>query len=302
VFGIDPTMENLLTLIDARVNPRIIKEKAGAFVPEIGDLAKWRALTPRLADGEVSKAIRSYVFRQCFICDSGQIDKAQQFFVKLLNGIRTYFQLKGELPGRYRKFPKIPIFTTNFDNGFEQFCRREVVGYCDGYDHTAWGGMRFNHVSYGDESYQTSFKLYKLHGTVRYVRNADGNLDEITRLPADGSITANGRPASPDLVYAGSYQYTSNSPQLELLYLMKEKLMLTNRIIVVGYSFNDPHILTVFRDVLSARDTKLVICSPHSNRIISSKFREYRGNCIPIRIDAEHLNPLTNCRRSGVPR
>ncbi len=280
----------------------IIKEKAGAFVPEIGDFAKWRALVPQANDEEVSKAIRNYVFKKCFVYDAEQIDKAQEFFLRLLRGIRIYFRLEEELQGHYQRFPKVPIFTTNFDNGFEQFCRREVVDFFDGYDHQGWGGMIFNHTLYGADEYKTHFKVYKLHGTVRYVRNTDGYLDEITSLPADGSITANGRPAFPDLVYAESYQYTSNSPQLELMYLMKEQLMVSNRVIVVGYSFNDPHILTVFKDVLSSRDVTLVICSPHANRIIADKFRGHRSNCIPVRVESRRLDPVRDFGRNRVPR
>ena len=301
-FKIDPTLENILTLVDARVNPSIIKEKAGAFVPEIGDLVKWRALAPQKRDEDVSKAFRNYIFRKCFVYDAPQVNKAQDFFNGLFSGIKNYFRLDEELKGAGQGFPRVPIFTTNFDNGFEQFCRREVVDFFDGYDHQGWGGMLFNHTLYGTDGYKTHFKIYKLHGTVRYVRNTDGNLDEITSLPSDGSITSNGRSAFPVLVYAESYQYTSNSPQLELMYLMKEQLMISNRVVVVGYSFNDPHILTVFREVLSSRDVVLIICDPNAHKIIDKKFREHRSNCIPVPVESSRLNPVRDFRRNGVPR
>jgi hypothetical protein len=298
-YRIDDNLENLLTLVDARVDPNIIRSRVGPYIPEIADLKRIRHLKAHPQDKEIGSLLRDYVFRKCFVNEPEQIDKVQIFFLCFLDGIRDYFGLPRELG---KRFPKLPIFTTNFDNAFEQFCRRHKVGLYDGYDYLASGGLQFNHILYDGKTYLDRFKIYKLHGTVRYVRSSDDIYDELTTLPSSGGITINGRPAFPDLVYSGSYQYSSNSPQLELLYMMKEKLRISNRIIVVGYSFNDPHVLTIFREILSSTENSLILCDPKAVSIISTKFGKLSGKCIAIPIPCEQLQPLRDFAKYNVPR
>lgn len=298
-YKINDNLENLLTLVDARVDPSIIWSRVAPYIPEIADLQRIQHLKAHPQDKEIGRLLRDYVFRKCFINDAEQVDKVQTFFLDFLDGIRDYFGLRKDLKGR---FPQLPIFTTNFDNAFEQFCRRHQVGLYDGYDYLSSGGVQFNHVFYDDKIYAERFKIYKLHGTVRYVRNADDIYDEITTLPSSGDITINGRPAFPDLVYSGSYQYSSNSPQLELLYLMKEKLRISNQIIVVGYSFNDPHVITIFREILSRTETKLILCDLNADNIIRTKFGKFINKCIGIPVPSEQLNPLRDFNQHHVPR
>lgn len=275
--------------------------RMGPFITQIVSQNQVKNLKARIGDHEIADDLRNYVFRRCYVRNLSMIQCIDAFYHRLLVGIRRYFSIPSL---RFSPdYPKMHIFTTNFDNCVELFCRRQQVHLYDGYDKTPMGAYRFEHALYLNAINSDALKLYKIHGTVRYVRNLKGEFDELPLLPEDERIIINGEKCAPDLVYSGSYQYTSNSPQLELLYLMKQQLRVSNIILAMGYSFRDPHVLTVFKDALQEnRTAKLVICSTNPKTTVCDRLSFARDRCILLRKEISKLNPETDFQHVGVPK
>lgn len=302
--GANVTLENLLMLMDAWSKPDEAVGRIRPFLPLIMRKASI-ALVARQECGEAAKDVRDYVFRRCFINRSESIQDAIVFYDKLLRGLKAYFSIESLRPAdRKYPYPNVPIFTTNFDNGVEIFCRKQRVHISDGYSKAPNGGYVFDQNEY-DETLNPNFlRLYKIHGTVKYVKNSAGEFDEINYLLPGNPIIINDEECFPDLIFSESYQYTSNSPQLELLYSMKQQLRFSDRIVVIGYSFNDPHVLTVFREVLQENSgLRLILFSRRRpDLIIKKRFPSMRDRCICIQRDAKLIDIEADLRGMEVPR
>jgi hypothetical protein len=301
-WGVDVTLENLLMLLDAYAKPEEAINRIRPFLPLIKTKANIM-LDPKPKCGKIGKDIRNYVFRKCFIYRSKNIEKAVIFYDRILRGLKTYFSIQSlhESDLGY-PYPNIPIFTTNFDNSIELFCRTQRVHVTDGYSKMPTGGYIFDYKEYDQSLNPNVLRLYKIHGTVRYVKNPSGEFDEVPYLLPQGSIFINGKECFPDLIFSESYQYTSNSPQLELLYSLKQELRISDRIVVMGYSFGDPHILTVFKEALQENnELRLILFSKHPDLIIKKRLSFVRDRCTCIPRDAELIDIATDLRNSGVP-
>ena len=294
-------MENLLTILDYSSNPSNLRDRIGPIIPLIAQSPSAVNIQPNSEDGVIVKEIRDYVFRKCFIEDSEPIKRIDAFYHSLLSGLASYFESAriGSTP-----YIRAPIFTTNFDNGVELFASRNGVAIFDGYDRLPAGVYAFNHKLYDTEFNLNSIRLYKIHGTVRFVRNPRGEFDELTLLPETPEIRIHGEICIPELIYSESYQYTSNSPQLELLYCMREELAIADRVVVIGYSFPDPHVRTVFREVLGKRhwQGKLVVCTRNPQSVIDSRFSEIASKCVGVPCDASNLDVSTAFTSNRVPK
>ncbi len=307
-YGFDPSLENLLMVLDANADPQRLLEHFGPILAQHVSKTKLRRIVPLPKDTVVGEDIREWVFLKCYVSGSRivsgtkLIDKIGSYYDRIFVGIKQYFSLP-LLSNYVQRYPPLHVFTTNFDNCIELFCRRQNIPLYDGFDNRPQGGYKFDHTLYSDSLTKTRLKLYKIHGTVRYVKNPDGEFDELTVAPLKDTIEINGKSCKPDLVYPGSYQYSSESPRLELLYLMKEQIRIADRIVVIGYSFRDQHITTVFREGLSENPkSRLILCSKHARQIIKKNLPFAKNQSIPVSISAKNLDPLKHFPTSKVPR
>ncbi len=299
-FSVDDSLENLLTILDFSSNPSKMMDRMGPILPLIAGSPQVVNLGANQEDGAIAKELRDFVFRKCFIDDADAIKKVDSFYHSFLSGIASYFK---SATIESTPYARAPIFTTNFDNSVELFATRNGIAIFDGYDRLPTGAYAFNHKLYDTEFNKNSIRLYKIHGTVRYVRNPRGEFDELTILPPSPDIRIHGGICTPELIYSESYQYTLSSPWLELMYCMREELISADRIIALGYSFPDPHILTVVREVLEGRkwQGRLVICNRHPRNVIDSRFRDLAGKCVAVPADSASLVVPDEFSANGVP-
>ncbi len=297
------TLENLLTLLDAHAKPDEALKRVAPYLPLV-KASGIIALASKSDCDEVAKDIRDYVFRKCYINNTKNIDKAVFFYDRIFRGVKEFFSLKSLQPDDPAyPYPDISIFTTNFDNSIELFCRREKIRMTDGYTRVPSGEYKFDDKEYNKSLNPDFLRLYKMHGTVRYAKNPSGEFDEIPYLYPGKPIIINEAECFPDLIFSESYQYTSNSPQLELLYAMKKELLRSDRIIIIGYSFPDPHILTVFEEALKENDGAYVILfSREPKTTVDEKLNFLKDRCFAIPKDAKLIDPVNDLRKNGVPK
>ena len=151
---------------------------------------------------------------------------------------------------RGQKQRRLKLFTTNYDLAFETAASNTGMIVIDGFEYSK--PARFNpswfhydvvnrsqSIENGSSYLSNVFHLYKLHGSVDWVRNTDTNLVQ------KGNPLSNEEEQEPVFIYPSSTKYQSsyNSPYLDMMsaflnVLQKPKTAL----ICIGFGFNDDHL------------------------------------------------------------
>lgn len=272
-FGFSYDVEALLSVLEFWSAPRNVITETGAFFAEVSRRKSLNSFRKHRNDARIKNRAKEIIVQNCFINDAPRIRNIKLRFAPFFKELHDAFDLPDCSPAGTKPCPPIDVFTTNYDNVIEQYCQSNGMTYCDGYVEPV-GRKRhafvFDKRCYSES--QSILRLYKLHGTVTYVRQADG---ELVNLPLynGGQLIIRGKPAVFDLIYPGTYRYGTREPQFELFSLLKEKLSSCTCCITVGYSFRDPNISHIFHDVLAARmrygsEIRSFLVSPDAKTVI----------------------------------
>lgn len=202
-------------------------------------------------------SVKTLILKECTIfLDSPDSD---------LSSYRTLLQ---KLARRRVRDPRLKVFTTNYDMCFETSASDLGMMVVDGFSYTRkrrFDGKYFNYdivrrESEKHEFVEGIFQLYKLHGSVSWVR--EGNeIFEYSKPNAHNAC----------LIYPakGKYQQAFLQPHLELLSRFLETLRQANScVFMAGFGFNDDHLSEpIFSAIKSNPSLKLIIadykCATH---------------------------------------
>ncbi|MCW3491540.1 SIR2 family protein [Dethiobacter alkaliphilus] len=163
--------------------------------------------------------------------------------------------------GRDRGKHPINYFILNYDTLFEDALALEGIYFDDGFvgGATAWWNPKqliSNQIDYGLEA-----RLYKLHGSIDWVRPEGTNFPMRIRktIPVLETLV-NGEPV---VIYPASTKYieTQNNPYSLMLQKFKEALSQTDNhvLTILGYAFNDEHINATIYEGLRESQGKLTL-------------------------------------------
>jgi hypothetical protein len=156
--------------------------------------------------------------------------------------ISAYESLLQKLARRRVRDPRLKVFTTNYDMCFETAASNLGMMVVDGFSYTRkrrFDGSYFNYDVVRRESESHEFvegvmHLYKLHGSVSWVRDAGDIVESSSPSPEEAVLIY---PAK------GKYQQAFIQPHLELLSRFLEFLRKPNTcLIMAGFGFNDDHL------------------------------------------------------------
>ncbi|WP_418276409.1 SIR2 family protein [Isoptericola jiangsuensis] len=166
---------------------------------------------------------------------------------------------------RSTRLQRTQVFTTNYDLAFETAARRARFNVIDGF---GYGGTTFDGSSF-DLDYvrrrpneaptlePNVFHLLKLHGSVDWDQSSD-----VVRK-------SGGTPTTPVLIYpsASKYQLSYQQPYLEFMSRFQIALRQPDvGLIVVGFGFNDAHIVAPIEAALRSNiGLRVVVASPNVN-------------------------------------
>ena len=144
------------------------------------------------------------------------------------------------------------IFSLNYDTLLEASLDELRLPYVDGFRgaNRAW----FDSETF-DEKGTTAYRIFKLHGSVNWTRDADGHVRR--------GHSANGYPPKePIVIYPSEQKYlqTQYGVYETLLGRFRDRLRTAranNCLVIMGYSFNDNHINEAIRD--SVRNSNLTV-------------------------------------------
>jgi len=290
-FGFSYDIESLLSVLEFWANPRKAIDETGAFFAEIANRGSLKSFRMHKKDQDIAKKVRGVIVEECFVNDPSKVHAIKLLYEKFFKDLHDVFQLPDCNPAGNKACPPADVFTTNYDNVVEEYCAENgMPPPCDGYRElpiARRGTFEFDEKCYTDPDSIIRLRLYKLHGTVTYVRLPHGELRLMPLFPGrkiqisgktfpGGELRISGKPALFDLIYPGTYQYATREPQLELLNLLKQNLASSSCCIVIGYSFRDPNIRQIFRDVLLKskrlrRQGKVVLVSPEAKKVIANQ-------------------------------
>lgn len=137
---------------------------------------------------------------------------------------KRIIDFKNELDG----FP-LKIFSLNYDLCVEQNLKGNNIEL--GFDeNNKWSFRRYD---YGDTNRETSFYLYKLHGSINWKKTGDEGL-----IRTEGGINTNDLA----IIFGVANKLQSLDPYLFYFYEFREHCLNANLIISSGYGFLDNHI------------------------------------------------------------
>ncbi len=166
---------------------------------------------------------------------------------------------------------------------------------CDGFKETFRGNYVFDVNSF--PLAQADVRLHKLHGTVTYLRLANGQLDRTPIIPETGPLKIGGQLAFPELIYPGTHNYISKEPQLELLFLFKQALQRAEVALIIGYSFRDPNIVEILRCAVNRnKSMRIYVVSPSAKKVIRQRLTPQGLTAVPIEKTFERFAPGTDLR------
>lgn len=149
----------------------------------------------------------------------------------------------------------IDLFSLNYDTVLEASLEHSSLRYTDGFvgsENAYFEPAAFDHIP---ESV-TFFRVYKLHGSVNWIRHED---DTVRRRP--GSSLGDAPRA---VVYPAEQKYlqTQYGVYETLMRCFRDRLRdrdKNNKLVVLGYSFGDEHINVAIEDGIRTADSNLTV-------------------------------------------
>jgi hypothetical protein len=271
-----------------------LKEK-GQVKDNIGDLGLFilerKGITDVLTGSELKIEVlnkletkfKQYV-RSRVILEPQKIDLLRDVYSDFFKQLCTVTNCSGGEESNPYKYTvgKWVFFTTNYDNAIEDFwVNRRKYHLLD----LGFGVKNGKKVMDGEEfvyrnnvNSNTCMQLIKLHGSVNWIRNRDGDIEEVPYNQNYDEIKA--RTGSTDIIedmmiYPLSQKQLYFSPYIQLFRILGAELSKRDFWVIIGYSFRDIIIRTMFEKAMSENPRrKILLLHPHGTEQVKPTFRE----------------------------
>lgn len=171
----------------------------------------------------------------------------------------------------------LPIFTTNYDWAFEHLAdiKPRSIYLKDGFKNSPLGERWARDVfdKFSPRQTKTNLILFKLHGSTSWYRDAVSP-ELIRKFPTPAPELAGSRAA---LIYPTQVktQATQEEPFQTAYEYLRETMIHTKLIVIIGFSFRDPAINDILRDALTKNEgLKLAVVEPNMDEDPGVAFRE----------------------------
>lgn len=157
---------------------------------------------------------------------------------------------------RPQKFPRVKLFTTNYDTLFEQAAREEMLTVMDGF--TFSNPREFNGKYYDYDIIETRhnrqdkrdniisrlFYLFKMHGSLNWEQKSGRIIQS-----SENSIPVQSRVMI--FPQASKFEHSYEQPYFEMMARFQQALRTENTLLItIGFSFYDKHISSVILESL----------------------------------------------------
>jgi len=204
------------------------------------------------------------------------LDACSSFLDLETSDLAAYKMLLQRLARRRTRDPRLRVFTTNYDNCFEEAAASLGMLLVDGFSYTRRRRFDPKYFDYdfvrrdpeGSDFVEGVVALHKLHGSVTWARDGDDTIE-----------ASNPSPDQAVLIYPanGKYQQAFVQPHLEQLSRFLESLRKSNScLMVAGFGFNDDHLAEPIVSAISSNPTmKLVVADLHAHDLAERGDHKY---------------------------
>lgn len=209
------------------------------------------------------------------------------------------FGLSPKFPLGVPIYPNVEFFTTNYDDVLETFFDWAGVPITDGYVEDIGSPKKGEHVTFRFDEVEfddaQALRIYRLYGSIGYARYKNS----ITRIdPYTWSNPSRRRDFGDLLIYPGATKVIWSEPQLQLFYRLRRRLCdpTTLYCIVIGYSFRDRPITSIFKDALALNTSlRIFVVGKQARTIARSVFGDHHS-IKPVGKNFETLDPVRDLR------
>lgn len=205
---------------------------------------------------EMLKLLRCFIFNKCI--QPIRIGQKNNDSYKFLD--QFYGPLFALIDDRIINCGTSWIFTTNWDLCLKQWLEFSEIPIEDGTSQSSHRKTVLNpSVGWIDDHINSNVKVVPLHGSfdlVNCTRFASGKqYSEINKVP-NPEVYFDGKPeeiSKAFIIYpleATGYEQTIKSPYLDMLILLKNRLRQENNVFVIGFSFRDSIISSIFDEAV----------------------------------------------------
>ena len=217
---------------------------------------------------ELKEKLMDFVYEKCSSFDE---EVAQRIFKQLLD-LKDLFL-----------HDRLKIFTTNYDICAESTYEKQNIACTTGFKMRGMYPI-WDRTAFKDPSYE--IHIYKLHGSITWFKHGD----QITQLPPiDRKISSSrGDEFTVQMLYPLTGKEVFKPPFSELQYYLQKMLESCSMCIVIGYSFRDDSINSIFSNASKEnKDLKIIVIDPNADKI--SKRLDFEVTKIPKLIEAVDL-------------
>ena len=213
---------------------------------------------------ELKEKLMDFVYEKCSSFDE---EVAQRIFKQLLD-LKDLFL-----------HDRLKIFTTNYDICAESTYEKQNIACTTGFKTRGMYPI-WDRTAFKDPSYE--IHIYKLHGSITWFKHGD----QITQLPPiDRKISSSrGDEFTVQMLYPLTGKEVFKPPFSELQYYLQRTLESCSMCIVIGYSFRDDSINSIFSNA-SKENKDLEVIVIDSNADVISKRLDLEVTKIPKRIE-----------------
>ena len=176
----------------------------------------------------------------------------------------------------------LPIFTTNYDNCFEEYVKEADFELVDGFSLT-YGGREIVWKEDAFDNLRPNMAkkyliLFKLHGSVTWY--ADGGVIKYLSASIHRSSSERIRNV---LIYPAKNKIALDDPFFTAYDYFQRCLDRSVSGVFIGYSFRDYDTVTKIKSALTFNGKlRLVILSPNADDIVRQFFSDSRGRVVPL--------------------
>jgi hypothetical protein len=223
--------------------------------------------------------------------DNGDFSKVREFRGRILRQLKSWVSPEDTSLADYYKglkplqrgltFP-LRIFSLNYDRCVEDLSApdfRVETGFEGVGPKFPWDWERFEDTDAGPTP--PEIYLYKLHGSVNWKRDPEGNL---IRLAQTETIA----PEKMELIFGRDFKLEAADPYLFYTYEFRKASLEAKVIVCIGYGFGDPHINKIVTQALRRDEARrlLVIAGCSDDEKVKAKQAEIQTH---LSVKAEQL-------------
>jgi hypothetical protein len=279
-----------------------ILEKKGILIKQIKAQFKYNISVLNNLESRFKKHVRKKVVNR----NSRKIDLGRKVYFDFFKQICanctncTNVQKPDGDPSKYTH-DSWTFFTTNYDNTIEDFWVKSRGYFLLDLGFELKQGKRVmnaeNFIINNSSNNVTAMQLIKLHGSVNWIRNRDRDIEQVEYNMNYDDIkkrTGSSEILEDMMIYPLSQKQLYFTPYIQLFRILEAELKKRDCWIIIGYSFRDIVIRTMFERALEEDpNRKILLVHPHATTQIKPLFvsnRKHQVMCLDVYFGRNYEN------------